>query len=391
MKHDPDKLAEFSREELVRYSRHFSLPDVGVEGQLKLKRASVLLVGAGGLGSPAALYLAAAGVGKIGIVEFDTVDATNLQRQILHGTSDVGRAKLESARARLAEVNPNVEVVPHAVRLSAANALEILRPYDVVVDGTDNFATRYLVNDACVLLGKPDVYGSIFRFDGQASVFWAGRGPCYRCLFPEPPPPDSVPNCAEGGVLGVLPGIMGTIQAAEAVKLIVGIGEPLLGRVLLFDALRMKFRELRAARDPNCPVCGERPTITKLSDHDLVCGTMSATDGDKRMNEKLERVDALGLKAELDGGAKLLLLDVREPHEYAVAHLKDSVHIRLADLELRLDELNPDANVVAYCRSGVRSLRAVRLLRDRGFTHVRDLEGGILAWIEAVEPTMPKY
>ena len=378
-------LPKLSHEEVLRYSRHLILPDVGVEGQRKLKAAKVLLVGAGGLGSPAALYLAAAGVGTIGIVDFDVVDATNLQRQILHGTSTIGIPKLESARQRIEDLNPNVHVEMLATRLTSENALDIIREYDIVADGTDNFPTRYLVNDACVLLGKPNVYGSIFRFEGQASVFYAKEGPCYRCLYAEPPPAGLVPSCAEGGVLGVLPGIIGSVQALEAIKLIIGRGDTLIGRLLLFDALRLKFRELKLERDPDCPVCGRNPTIKSLIDYEAFCGVVEepAYDG--------AEVAALDLKEELDAGKDILLLDVREQHEQEITEIDGSRLIPLGQLPDRLGEIADHTEIVTYCHHGGRSLKAVEILRAAGFSKVRSLRGGIDAWAVNVDPEMPRY
>lgn len=385
--------APLSPEESLRYARHLILPEVGPAGQARLKRSRVLCVGAGGLGSPVALYLAAAGVGKIGLVDFDVVDASNLQRQIIHGTADIGRSKLESARASLQDINPHVDVSLHPVRLSSENALDILADYDVVVDGTDNFPTRYLVNDACVLLGKPYVYGSVFRFEGQNAVFAAEDGPCYRCLFAEPPPPGMVPSCAEGGVLGVLPGIVGTIQAMEAIKLLLGIGETLAGRLLIFDALRMRFRELKLARDPACPVCGDAPTVTELIDYERFCGIETATRAqDGQMNDETE-LSVLGLKELLDRGEPITLLDVREPYEWDIGNLgpQGARIIPLGDLPERYEEIEPDVDLVVYCRSGARSARAADYLRGKGYKRVRNLEGGILAWADEVDPSVPKY
>ena len=380
-----ETLPKLSHEEILRYSRHLILPDVGVEGQRKLKAARVLLIGAGGLGSPAALYLAAAGVGTLGLVDFDVVDKTNLQRQILHGTQAVGIPKLESARQRIEDLNPNVQVETFETRLTSANALDIIREFDVVADGTDNFPTRYLVNDACVLLGKPNVYGSIFRFEGQASVFYAKEGPCYRCLYPEPPPPGLVPSCAEGGVLGVLPGIIGSIQAMETIKLILGRGELLVGRLLLFDALRLKFRELKLERDPDCPVCGRNPTVTSLIDYEAFCGVGAepAYDG--------AEVTALDLKEELDAGKPIALVDVREPHEYEIASIPGARLIPLGELPERLRELDDHAEIVTHCHHGARSLKALEILRAAGFSKVRSLKGGIDAWAVNVDPEMPRY
>jgi sulfur-carrier protein adenylyltransferase/sulfurtransferase len=373
--------------ETLRYSRHLILPDIGLAGQERLKAARVLLIGAGGLGSPAALYLAAAGVGTIGLVDWDVVDVTNLQRQILHGTSDVGRPKLDSARARLRDLNPHVQVETFAVRLASDNALDIVGRFDVVVDGSDNFPTRYLVNDACVLLGKPNVYGSIFRFDGQASVFDARVGPCYRCLFADPPPPDLVPSCAEGGVLGVLPGIIGSIQALETIKLIVGVGETLVGRLLLFDARKLQFRELTLTRDPECPVCGTHPTVTALIDYEAFCGV---GDGEGGTGDGLE-IAAAELKREWRANPDLVVLDVREPHEYEIARIAGARLIPLSELPGRLRELDGRAEIVTHCHRGVRSLQALALLKGAGFSNVRSLQGGIDAWSVAVDPEVPRY
>jgi molybdopterin/thiamine biosynthesis adenylyltransferase/rhodanese-related sulfurtransferase len=380
-------LPELSPPELQRYARHLVLPEVGPEGQRRLKGARVACVGAGGLGSPLALYLAAAGVGTLGIVDDDVVDATNLQRQILHGTKDVGRPKLDSAADRLADVNPNVEVVRHRTRLTSANALQILADYDVVVDGTDNFPTRYLVNDACVLLGKPNVYGSIFRWEGQVSVFGTPGGPCYRCLFREPPPPGLVPNCAEGGVLGVLPGIIGSLQAMETLKLVLGVGESLAGRLLIFDALEMVFREVRLRRNPECPVCGDAPTQRGLIDYDLFCGV--GTNGAGASGAVVE-LDAREVVARLASERPPFLLDVREPWEWQVGNLerRGAVLIPLGYLDARVEEVPKDRPVVVYCRSGIRSLDAAERLRRAGVTEVYNLRGGILAWARDVEPGM---
>ena len=376
-------VAELSKDEVLRYSRHLIMPEVGVEGQLKLKAAKVLLVGTGGLGAPLGLYLAAAGVGRIGLVDFDVVDFTNLQRQVIHGTSDVGRKKLDSAADRMHEINPFVRIDKHEVALSSENALGILKDYDIVVDGTDNFPTRYLVNDACVLLGKPNVYGSIFRFEGQATVFAYEGGPCYRCLYPEPPPPGLVPSCAEGGVLGILPGTIGLIQATETVKLILGIGAPLVGRLLLYDALAMRFRELKLRKNPECPVCGDHPTVTKLIDYEQFCGILKpvTTEGD---------IDPTEVKAKIDRGDSFVLIDVREPHEYQICSIPTAQLIPLGQLPQRLDELDRDIEIVAHCKSGMRSARAVDILTKAGF-HARNMKGGILAWSDRVDPTVPKY
>ena len=377
---------ELSRDEMMRYGRHLILPEVGVEGQRRLKGASVLVVGAGGLGSPLALYLAAAGVGRIGIADFDVVDASNLQRQVLHGTASLGRAKLDSARERLADLNPYVEVIPHP-RLERSNALEIFAHYDVIADGTDNFATRYLVNDACGLLGKPNVHGSVFRFEGQASVFDVRRGPCYRCLYPEPPPPGLIPNCAEGGVLGVLPGVIGMIQAVETVKLLLGIGEPLIGRLLVFDALAMTFRELTLRKDPACPLCGEHPTITELQDYDELCG-LTSPDAEPAAGMEVTAREASELMARPGGVA---LLDVREPHEHQIARIPGAVLIPLRSLPARLAELDSSRPLVVYCHHGLRSLHAVELLRGSGFARATSLRGGIDAWSREVDPGVPRY
>ena len=384
----PNGAVELSNEEIARYSRHLIMPEVALDGQKKLKGAKVLTIGTGGLGSPLALYLAAAGVGTIGIVDFDVVDESNLQRQIIHGTSDVGRPKIESARDRIKEINPNVNVVAYEEALTSENALEIFEDYDVIVDGTDNFPTRYLVNDACVLTGKPNVYGSIFRFEGQASVFWAEEGPCYRCLYPEPPPPGLVPSCAEGGVLGILPGAIGVIQATEAVKLILGIGEPLVGRLLLYDALGMRFREMKLRKDPNCPVCGENPTVTELIDYQEFCGIPQAAA--QEAENGVPEITVTELKGKLDNGEKVNVLDVREPHEYEVANIGARL-IPLGELPERLIELDQNESLAVHCKSGARSARAVKLLQDAGFGNVYNVKGGITAWSEEIDPSVPKY
>jgi adenylyltransferase/sulfurtransferase len=373
--------------ETLRYSRHLILPDIGIAGQQRLKAARVLLVGAGGLGSPAALYLAAAGVGTLGLVDWDVVDVTNLQRQILHGTASVGTSKLESARARLQDLNPHVQVETFAVRLTSENALDIIRAFDIIVDGSDNFPTRYLVNDACVLLGKPNVYGSIFRFDGQASVFDARQGPCYRCLFADPPPPDLVPSCAEGGVLGVLPGIIGSIQALETIKLIVGVGETLVARLLLCDARRMQFRELALSKDPACPVCGDHPTVTELIDYEAFCGV---GDGRQEAGDGVE-IAAAELKREWIAKPDLVVIDVREPHEYDIARIDGARLIPLSELPGRLGEIDGRAEIVTHCHHGLRSLAALELLKGAGFGRVRSLRGGIDAWSVDVDPEVPRY
>ncbi len=387
-----ETLPELSGDEIKRYSRHLIMPEVGVEGQRRLKAAKVLCIGAGGLGSPAAMYLAAAGVGTIGIVDFDVVDFSNLQRQLLHGTPDVGRRKLDSAKDRLNALNPNVHVETYDAALSSENALKFFAPYDVILDGTDNFPTRYLVNDACVLSGKPNAYGSIFRFEGQASVFATTDGPCYRCLYPEPPPPGLVPNCAEGGVFGVLPGIIGVIQATETIKLILGIGEPLIGRFMIYDALRMRFRELKLRKDADCPVCGTHPTVTTLIDYEQFCGVAPhQLEAGKPMMTNLDAVTARELKAELDRGDMVVVLDVREPQEYQINKIPGSILIPLGDLPRRYVELDPNATIVSQCKSGVRSARAQEFLRSKGFTSIRNLTGGILGWIDQVDPSQPKY
>jgi sulfur-carrier protein adenylyltransferase/sulfurtransferase len=373
---DPD----LTLSERQRYSRHLLLPEIGEAGQRRLKSARVLCVGAGGLGSPAALYLAAAGIGTIGLVDFDVVDFSNLQRQIMHGTADVGRSKLASAQARIEALNPEVRVETFEARFSTANAKTLVEAYDVILDGTDNFPARYLVNDACVLYGKPNAWGSIFRFEGQAAVFAAPGGPCYRCLHPEPPPDGLVPNCAEAGVLGVLPGIIGTIQATEALKLILGIGEPLIGRFIVYDALKMRFRDLRLRKDPDCPICGTHPTITALQEYAAYCTPAASTD-----------VTVTDLKARIDAGSPPFILDVREPSEAAICRIPGAVLIPLGELPRRLDELDRNAEMVVHCKSGVRSARAVALLREKGFTRASNLAGGILNWIKDIDPAMSRY
>ena len=388
----PSALPALSNEEVARYSRHLILPEVGMAGQQKLKAARALCIGAGGLGSPVALYLAAAGVGTIGIVDFDEVDYSNLQRQIIHGTPDVGRSKLASAKSKLNALNPEVEVVTHETALSSQNALALFADYDFVVDGTDNFPTRYLVNDACVLSGKPNVYGSIFRFEGQASVFAAADGPCYRCMFPEPPPPGLVPSCAEGGVLGILPGVVGTLQATEAVKLVLGAGDLLVGRFLLFDALKMRFRELKVRKDADCPVCGEHPTVTEPIDYERFCGVAPPADAPAAADPAADGAATVEeLKRRLDGSDAFLLLDVRETREFEICRIPGSVHIPLGDLPSRLSELAGRDDIIVHCKSGVRSGRAVRLLREAGYPGARNLDGGILAWIDRIDPTLPRY
>ena len=379
---------ELSGEEIRRYGRHLIMPEVGMDGQKKLKAASVLLIGAGGLGSPLGLYLAAAGVGRIGIVDFDVVDYSNLQRQILHSTKDVGRPKLASAKERLEGINPFVKIETHEMHLSSENALDLFSGYDIIVDGTDNFPTRYLVNDACVITGKPNVYGSIFRFEGQVSVFATNDGPCYRCLYPEPPPPGLVPSCAEGGVLGILPGIIGTIQANETVKLIIGKGEPLVGRLLLFDALKTKFRELKLRKNPDCPVCGEHRTITSLIDYEAFCGVQAGWDSFTREEQYEITVDQL--KKRLDNKDDLFILDVREPQEYQICNLNGYL-IPLRDLPKRINELDTAKEIIVHCKVGGRSRQAVEFLKQSGFRKVKNLVGGIDEWAELIDPAMPRY
>ena len=379
--------ANLSNDEVLRYSRHLIMPEVGMEGQLKLKAAKVLCIGAGGLGSPLALYLAAAGVGTLGVVDFDVVDYTNLQRQVIHTTADVGRKKLESAGEKVKAINPFIQLRPFETRLTSQNALDIFRDFDIVVDGTDNFPTRYLVNDACVLTGKPNVYGSIFRFEGQVSVFATQGGPCYRCLYPEPPPPGLVPSCAEGGVLGILPGLVGIMQATEAIKLILGKGEPLVGRLLLVDALGMRFRELKLRKNPDCPACGQHPTVTKLIDYNEFCGIRGE---EKPVSSNVPEIQPEELKARLDAGDDIFILDVREPHEYQICNLQGYL-IPLGELPKRAHELDSSREIVAHCRSGVRSAKAVTFLQQAGFRKVKNLAGGILAWSDKVDPSVPKY
>jgi molybdopterin/thiamine biosynthesis adenylyltransferase/rhodanese-related sulfurtransferase len=379
---------KLSREEIQRYSRHLIMPEVGMEGQLKLKRARVLTIGTGGLGAPLGLYLAAAGVGHLGLVDFDVVDSSNLQRQVTFTTADVGKPKSEAAKARLSALNPAIDIVSYETRLTSENALELFRDYDIIVDGTDNFPTRFLVNDASVLLGKPNVYGSIFRFEGQATVFGYPGGPCYRCLYPEPPPPGLVPSCAEGGVLGVLPGIVGSIQAMETIKLILGAGEPLVGRLLLFDALAMRFRELKLKRNPDCPMCGDNRTITKLIDYEEFCGIRG--EEAPAMTDGIPEITATELKRRQDRGEKLFILDVREPHEYQICNLNGKL-IPLGELPRRVNELDSSVEMVVHCRSGKRSADAIHFLQTAGFKKLWNLKGGVLAWADEVDPRMPKY
>jgi len=388
---------KFSHEEVKRYSRHLIMPEVGIQGQRRMKAASVLLIGTGGLGSPLGLYLASAGVGRIGLVDFDVVDFTNLQRQILYTTQDVGKPKLQAAKEKLAAINPYITLETHETRLSSENALEILKNYDVIVDGTDNFPTRYLVNDACVLLGKPNVYGSIFRFEGQASVFDASKGPCYRCLYPEPPPPGLVPSCAEGGVLGILPGIIGTIQATETIKLIIGNGEPLIGRLLLFNALKMRFRELKLRKSPACPACGSNRTITKLIDYEEFCGLTrgqeapSTSSGQAAPTHDEWEITAEELAGLLKKNGGIKLIDVREPHEYEICHIEGAKLIPTSQFVQRVGELDSADEMVFYCHKGIRSRNAVELLKSAGFRKVRTLIGGVDAWAEKIDSSMPRY
>jgi molybdopterin/thiamine biosynthesis adenylyltransferase/rhodanese-related sulfurtransferase len=377
-----------TNEEILRYSRHLIMPEVGMEGQLKLKNSKVLLIGTGGLGAPLGLYLAAAGVGRLGLVDFDVVDFTNLQRQIAFGTTDVGKSKAQAAKARLSDLNPDIQIEAFETQLTSANALELFKDFDIIVDGTDNFPTRYLVNDACILLGKPNVYGSIFRFEGQITVFGMPDGPCYRCLYPEPPPPGLVPSCAEGGVLGVLPGIVGSIQAMETIKLILGSGDSLVGRLLLFDALGMKFRELKLRKNPSCPMCGEHRTINQLIDYYQFCGIRGEEADAPDLG--VPEIAPKELKARLDRGDDLFILDVREPHEYQICNLNGKL-IPLGELPRRVHELDTSREIVAHCRSGKRSAEAVDFLRKAGFRKMLNLKGGILAWSDEVDPTVPKY
>jgi adenylyltransferase/sulfurtransferase len=385
----------FTKEEMERYSRHLIMPEVTIDGQKKLKAASILCIGTGGLGSPLSMYLAAAGVGRIGLVDFDVVDHSNLQRQLVHGTKDVGKSKLESAVETLRDINPHVQYDLHNTMLNSRNALEIMEPYDIIIDGTDNFPTRYLVNDACVLLGKPNVYGSIFRFDGQASVFWAEEGPCYRCLYPEPPPPGLVPSCAEGGVLGILPGIIGVMQATEAIKLIIGIGKPLIGRRLLFDALEMSFKEFKVRKDPNCPVCSEDPTVTELIDYQQFCGIPQQEEVEKQEAAAVEvaEMTALEFKARLDAGDAPFLLDVRETYEHRMCAIpSETLVVPLAEVTRRKEEFADKDEIVVYCRTGRRSGDAIRRLVEQGVSaKMYNLVGGIHAWADDVDSSIPKY
>jgi len=395
----PDALADvtLTNEEVERYSRHLIMPEVGMEGQKRLKAASVLLIGAGGLGSPLALYLTAAGIGRIGLVDYDVVDYTNLQRQVIHGTKDVGKPKLESAKASMLDINPFVQVDTYEVPLTSANALEIMAPYDVIIDGTDNFPTRYLTNDACVLLGKPNVYGSIFRFEGQLSVFYAEEGPCYRCLFPEPPPPGAVPSCAEGGVLGILPGTVGAMQATEAIKLILGIGDSMIGRLVLYDALNMEFTEVKLRKNPNCPVCGENPTVTELIDYEQFCG-MPAHDRSPYVAEEVDlnevrQMTPVQLKERLDAGDDLFIIDVRQAHEWEISNMQ-SVGAKLipqSEVMDHIDEFDQNQEIVVQCRSGVRSANVIMIMQQLGFKNLWNLDGGINRWAQEVDPSLPVY
>lgn len=384
---------ELTNDEIRRYSRHLILPEVGVEGQKKIRSASVLCIGAGGLGSPIAMYLAAAGIGKLGLVDFDSVDFSNLQRQVLHGTKDVGKPKGESAKETLHEINPNVTIELHHVALSSENAMDIMEKYDIVVDGTDNFPTRYLTNDACVLLGKPNVYGSIFRFEGQASVFASHLGgPCYRCLFPEPPPPGMVPSCAEGGVLGVLPGIIGCIQTTEIIKLILEKGSPLIGRLLLYNALDMKFRELKLRRDPACPLCGDHPIVKELIDYQQFCGIQNVSESDESSELKADEVSVNDLKEALQNPSlEIEVIDVREPDEREIARIDGVPQMPLSVLSERFVELDANRSYYLHCKSGIRSMKALRFLKEQGFKHVKSVRGGILAWSEEIDPDVPQY
>ncbi|NUM55842.1 MAG: molybdopterin-synthase adenylyltransferase MoeB [Candidatus Hydrogenedentes bacterium] len=385
-----NRTVELSPQEIARYSRHLIMPEVAMEGQKRLKAAKVLLIGAGGLGSPLGLYLAAAGVGRIGIVDFDVVDYSNLQRQVMHTTNDVGRRKIESAADHLRAINPEIEIETHETRITSANALGLIEPYDIVIDGTDNFPTRYLTNDACVLLGKPNIYGSIYRFEGQASVFATKGGPCYRCLFSEPPPPGAVPSCAEGGVLGILPGVIGCIQATEAIKLILGKGRPLIGRLLLYDALEMKFREVKIKRNPECPICGDNPSIRELIDYEQFCGVRGEEGASATLDAEFDTT-VLDVKARIDRGEDFDILDVRNPEEWQICHIDGAKLIPLGDLPSRMHELDLSREIVVHCKGGVRSAKAVAMLREAGFRRVKNVQGGILEWAHAVDPSMPTY
>src|ERR1035437_1560849 len=380
-----------NQEEILRYSRHLIMPEVGVEGQEKLKKASILLIGCGGLGSPLSMYLSAARVGRLGLVDFDLTDFTNLQRQVAFGTQDVGRPKVAATKDRITSINPNGQVTTYKTQLPSDNVMEIFKDYDIIIDGTDNFPTRYLVNDACVFLHKPNVYGSIFRFEGQATIFWADKGPCYRCLYPEPPPPRMVPSCAEGGVLGILPGTFGLIQATEAIKLILGKGDSLVGRLLLYNAMDMKFREVKLQKDPECPVCGTNPTITKLIDYEQFCGIALGQEEATVQTNGIHEITAKELKAIIDRKDKFVLVDVREPHEYQIAKIPGSRLIPLGEVSQRANELDTADDIVVHCRSGARSAKAIAVLQKMGFKRLRNLKGGILAWSQDVDPSVPQY
>jgi adenylyltransferase/sulfurtransferase len=385
---------QLTHDEVRRYSRHLIMPEVGIAGQRKLKAASALLIGTGGLGSPTALYLTAAGIGRIGLVDYDVVDETNLQRQVIHYTSDVGKPKLDSAAAKLSDINPHLVIEKHNTPLTSENALDILKNYDVIIDGTDNFPTRYLVNDACVLLGKPNVYGSIFRFEGQLSVFYAKEGPCYRCLFPEPPPPGLVPSCAEGGVLGILPGTVGTLQATEAIKLILGIGKPMIGRMLLYDALNMSFDQIKLRKNPACPVCGEHPTIHELIDYEEFCGVPAHDRSEYKEKNAAHAVRSIkvgDLKARLDAGSDVVVLDVRDPHEWDISAIDGSLRIPKGQVVARMDEIPRDKEVIVHCRTGIRSRDAIIMLKEHGFENLVNLIGGINAWAREIDPRLPTY
>jgi sulfur-carrier protein adenylyltransferase/sulfurtransferase len=380
-----------SQEEILRYSRHLIMPEVGVDGQEKLKNASILLIGCGGLGSPLGQYLSAAGIGRLGLVDFDVIDFTNLQRQVMFGTEDVGKPKVEASKARIAQINPNVQVTTYRSKLTSDNVLDIFKDYDIIIDGTDNFPTRYLVNDACVFLKKPNVYGSIFRFEGQATIFWGEKGPCYRCLYPEPPPPGMVPSCAEGGVLGILPGLIGLIQATEAIKLILGKGDPLISRLLLFNALDMKFREVKLQKDPDCPVCSKNPSITQLIDYEQFCGIGLGQEEATVDTNGIKEITAKELKAMIDRKDKFTLVDVREPHEYQIAKIPGARLIPLGEVMQRAAELDTADDIVVHCRSGARSAKAIQALQKLGFKRLRNLKGGVLAWSQDVDPSVPQY
>jgi sulfur-carrier protein adenylyltransferase/sulfurtransferase len=380
-----------TQEEILRYSRHIIMPEVGIDGQEKIKKASILLIGCGGLGSPLSMYLAAAGVGRLGLVDFDLTDFTNLQRQVAFSTSDVGRPKVDATKDRINQINPNVEVTTYRTKLTAENVLDIFKDYDIIIDGTDNFPTRYLVNDACVFLNKPNIYGSIFRFEGQATVFWAAKGPCYRCLYPEPPPPGMVPSCAEGGVLGILPGTIGLIQATEALKMILGKGELLTGRLLLYNAMDMKFREVKLQKDPECPVCSVNPSITKLIDYEQFCGIGLGQEEATMDTNGIPEMTVQELKAKIDRKEKYTLIDVREPHEYQICKIPGSRLIPLGEIALRASEIDTADEVILQCRSGGRSAKALQTLQTMGFKRLKNLRGGILAWSKEIDPSVPQY